>query len=169
MRLLLLTLSFIFSLKNIYAQSYNCARVGIGYQGLIIGELGYSHLVLHDKGVFGGSYCFHGSIEGNYKTNHENIYGVKFGYENCWAIFLFGGEAKFLSNFSKSAPMFLVKGGISFFGAASLTYGYNIKIPESPFPGINNQLLLSVNLGRKLWKEQINPAKTNQSTQKASL
>ena len=144
---------------NVIAQSqtinkYNCLRTGVAYQGFTTVELGFSHLVIHDKGQLGGSYCFYGAADLNMAKRNSPSYGVKVGYESVWTLFLGGIELKFLTNGYQSAGIIMPKIGLSPYGVVSISYGYNLIIPNYSFPSLyNNQFSLSVNLNHKIWKE----------------
>lgn len=129
---------------------YNTIRIGVGIEKSGYAEVGYSRLIIFDKGLNSGSVNFYASGQFNLVQNDTNIYGGKIGFETSWMIGMWGVELKYLTNNKYSQLYFTPKIGLSLLGAASLLYGYNIPKQDKLEHIGRHQISLTLNLNKRL-------------------
>jgi hypothetical protein len=136
--------------KKEVSKNYNAIRIGVGFEKSGYVEVGYSRLLITDKGLNSGSANFYTSGQFNVVQNGTNIYGGKIGFETSWMIGMWGAELKYLTNNKYSQLYFTPKIGLSLLGAASLLYGYNIPKKDKLEQISIHQISLTLNLNKRL-------------------
>lgn len=91
----------------------------------------------------------------------SRYYGLKGGMEMSVFFVACGAELRNITDFAgRNQVIFTPKAGLSFYGYGSLFFGYNLFDKEdNVFSMIHNQLSLSINLNRKLFKGLIFPGR----------
>ena len=147
---------FLIAFSNVNGQENLPARKlilspGISFQKQVFGEVNlmYSKLELSDSGsaIYGPRI----GVETNFNPDHF-IYAPKIGYEFSGMIFSFRSSTVGYVDSKKLDLRLLPEAGLSLFGAANLTYGYNIPVMDFRTTEISNhKLSLTANLNRDLW------------------
>jgi len=135
------------------SKHYNAIRIGVGIEKSGYAELGYSRLIISDKGLNSGSVNFYAAGQFSLVQNGTSIYGGKLGFETCWMIGMWGAELKYLTNNQNSQLFFTPKIGLSLLGAASLLYGYNIPHSNELQPIGRHQISITVNVNKRLFED----------------
>jgi hypothetical protein len=163
----LLTWLCVFFSTNTFGQSdsvvtdksslYNNLRLGLGLEKNPFIEVGFSRLIIEDKGLNSGSFCFYVSGQVNKiltESQSDYTYGGKIGFETAWMIGMWGAEVKYLTTGTKSQWFFTPRIGLSLLGSASLLYGINLPTKSNKINEIGrHQISLTVNVSKRLMKE----------------
>jgi hypothetical protein len=92
-------------------------------------------------------------IETNFRSD-DYTFGTKLGYEISALFFCFRGSVAGYIDGSKHLDLRLLPEiGLSFFGLASLTYGYGLPTLEHESAVGRNRVALTFNLSRDLWND----------------
>lgn len=92
-------------------------------------------------------------METNFSSG-DYVFATKLGYEISALCFCLRASAATYIDRSRSADLRLLPEiGLSFFGLASLTYGYGFPILEHESSVGRNRVALTFNLSRDLWKD----------------
>lgn len=125
-------------------------------------SLGISYLYANVNAHSPLSLVVYAAAEVNLTTynNPSNLfYGYKGGIEMGGIPFMMAAEIRGYTDFKgKEHTVFTPKAGLTVFGYANLTYGYNVlKLHNNIFGVGRHQIALSVNLSRKAFKESFVP------------
>lgn len=136
---------------------YNSLRLGLGVEKNPFFEIGFSRLVVVDKGLNSGSICFYGSGQFNAiltESESKYLYGGKIGFETAWMVGMWGAEVKCLTTGINSQWFFTPRIGLSLLGTTSILYGINLPTKDNKLNEIGrHQISLTVNLSKRLMKD----------------
>lgn len=125
-------------------------------------SLGISYLNANANMHLPYSFVAYAAVDINLATYNNPstvFYSYKAGIEYSNALLMYGFEVKGLTDFKgKEHGIFTPKAGLTIFGYANLTYGYNIFQKEFNVFGIGkHQIAFSMNLSKKLFTESFVP------------
>ena len=135
---------------------FNNLRLAVGFEKNPFLEIGFSRLLIADKGINSGSLCFYGSGQVNgiiSENSGKQVYGGKLGFETAWMIAMWGSEIKYLTNGSEYQWFFTPRVGLSLLGAASLVYGINLPTKSNRLSEVGrHQISFSINISKRLMR-----------------